>query len=458
MTDDQWLRAIAHYGHEVTFERHGALRGGVLQLSRQLESQVKEDPARFAALVHHFPDTTHPYYFAAVLRGLTDAHLDVETVLHVCQRCHRLSGHPCGREIPGLIAHFSLGSLPEDALALVAWYATEDPDPTEERWRRQEQHNERSLGELIHTAAINSVRGIAAEAVRDLIFHDKSRIDYLTPILEKMVRDPSLTVRSNVAATLIAVLRHERDVAIRYFQQLCEADDDLLSTPYVERFLYYALSTHFVVLAPIVERMIASDIPEVATTGARQACLASLSLEEAHPLAERCLAGTVAQRIGAAEVFAANLHIAGLRAFCEEALVQLFDDPEESVRAAASACFRSLRGEDIAYFVRLIEAFVQSRAFAKHYHEVIYPLTQTTSLLSAVTCVVCERFLEIVGFDAADIRTGSSADAHQVSQLIVRVYSQTTDSALQTRCLDVIDRMTEIGAYGLEDALESYNR
>jgi hypothetical protein len=75
-----------------------------------------------------------------------------------------------------------------------------------------------------------------------------------------------------------------------------------------------------------------------------------------------------------------------------------------------------------------------------------------------VTCVVCERFLETVGFDAADIRTGSSADAHQVSQLVVRVYGQTTDTALQVRCLDLIDRMTQIGVYGLENALESYNR
>jgi hypothetical protein len=204
--------------------------------------------------------------------------------------------------------------------------------------------------------------------------------------------------------------------------------------------------------------MITSNVPEVATAGARQACVASLALAEALPLAQRCVAGTMAQRTGAAEVFAANLHVASQRAFCEGALVQLFDDPEESVRAAASACFRSLHGDDITHFVRLIEAFAQSRAFAKHYHDVIYPLTQTPSPLPAVTCVVCARFLETVGFDAADIRTGSSADAHHVSQLIVRVYSQITDTALQGRCLDIIDRMTEIGAYGLEDALESYNR
>jgi hypothetical protein len=115
---------------------------------------------------------------------------------------------------------------------------------------------------------------MAAEAIRDLIFHDGRRIGYLTPTLEKMVSDPSLTVRSTVAAALIAVLRHDRDLAIRYFQQLCATDDHLLATPYVERFLYYALSTHFVALAPILERMILSEVQEVTTAGARQASLA----------------------------------------------------------------------------------------------------------------------------------------------------------------------------------------
>ena len=117
---------------------------------------MKEEPARFAALIHQFPDTTHPSYFRAVLHGITGANLDMDTVVRVCQRCHRLPDRPCGREITGLIAHLSQGLLSEDALALVAWYATEDPDPSEERWRRQEQHDERSLGDVIHTAAVTA--------------------------------------------------------------------------------------------------------------------------------------------------------------------------------------------------------------------------------------------------------------------------------------------------------------
>jgi hypothetical protein len=109
------------------------------------------------------------------------------------------------------IASLAQHPLPEDALALVAWYATEDADPTEDQWRTQVQNGNRSLGEAIHTAAINSVRGIAAEAVRDLIVHDGSRIGYFIPTLDTMVHDSSLAVRSNVAAALIAVLRHDRE-------------------------------------------------------------------------------------------------------------------------------------------------------------------------------------------------------------------------------------------------------
>ena len=47
-------------------------------------------------------------------------------------------------------------------------------------------------------------------------------------------------------------------------------------------------------------RMIDSQDPEVATVGARQACLAALDLEEAASTAYLCLSGSEAQKVGAA--------------------------------------------------------------------------------------------------------------------------------------------------------------
>ena len=53
--------------------------------------------------------------------------------------------------------------------------------------------------------------------------------------------------------------------------------------------------------------MVSSQLPDVASAGARQACLAALELPEAADLADFCLSGSEAQRIGAAQVMAANV-------------------------------------------------------------------------------------------------------------------------------------------------------
>jgi hypothetical protein len=422
--------------------------GGADELAQLLEQQVKREPARFAKLACRFPDDTHPAYFDAVLRGVTEGGLDdMQLVLDLCKRCHQLPSRPCGRWICRPIAKLAEHPLPEEALDIIAWYATEDPDPEQELWRA------RATGRDILTAAINSVRGSAAEAMAKLVFADGNRVTFLLPSIERMVRDPSIAVRCCVADLLTAVLRHDRELAIRLFEQLCDTEEALLKTHYVDRFLFYALQTHFEKLRPLVERMIGSLEPEVATVGARQACLASLFVEEARPLAERCISGTEAQQMGAAEVCAANLRAASFRSVCEESLITLFNSPYERVRSRAGTCFRGFEGENLGAYEELTDAFVQSPAFASHYFHLIYALDQTTAKLPRVTCLACERFLNIFGREAGDLRTGRLADADMVCRLIVRAYSQTTDSELQTKCLDIIDRMVQARAFGFDKAL-----
>ncbi len=410
---------------------------------------MSHSPSRTAV----FPDNAHPAYFDAVLRGITEGGLDdMQLVLDVCKRCHQLPRRPCGRWICRPIAKLAEHPLPEEALDIIAWYATEDPDPEQELWRA------RATGRDILTAAINSVRGSAAEAMAKLIFAHSNRVTYLLPSIERMVRDPSIAVRCCVADILTAVLKHDRELAIRLFKQLCHTEDVLLKTHYVERFLFYALQTHFEKLEPIVERMIRSLEPEVATVGGRQACLASLFVEEARPLADHCISGTEGQQMGAAEVCAANLRTASFRSVCEEALIALFNSPYEKVRSKAGTCFHGFEGEELGAYEELVGTFVQSPAFASHYFNLIYALDQTTAKLPKVTCLVCERFLNTFGREAGDIRTGHAADADIVCRLIVRVYSQTRDDDLQTRCLDVIDRMVQTRAYGFEKVLTLYDR
>ena len=227
MSDEQWLSAIYHHDTDThEFTQDGDFVGGALELSRILKDRAKHEPRRFTELVLKIPDHANPLYFEAILHGLSDTGLDIEAIVRVCERCHRIEGRPLGRYICEPIANLAQGKVPSEALDLVAWYATEDPDPQQEMWRTQVSPGKGYYydGDILN-AAINTNRGRAAEAMAKLIEYDQKRITYFQPALEKMVQDPSVAVRSCVAQTLLAVLRHDRDLAVKLFRQLCNTEE-----------------------------------------------------------------------------------------------------------------------------------------------------------------------------------------------------------------------------------------
>lgn len=459
MSDKQWLKAIRRYNNDdLDFNQDWAFAGGAAELSNFLETQVKEEPGRFAKLVVDFPDDTNYLYFDAVLRGIAEVGTDVRTAFRVCQRCHLLPQRPCGKSIAWLFQ--KLADLPwtVSALNILLCYALNEPNPEQELWRTQTSGGQVYYSGDILTAGINSTRGSAVSAISKLIFADKNRASYFQIPMQQIVRDPSIAVRCCTAEALTAMLNYDRNLAVSLFLKLCETEDELLGTRTVEIFLYYAIPTHFQQLIPILERMITSNLPEVVKVGARQACLSSLAIEEAHSFAERCLCGTDLHRISAAEIFVANLRTANFRKFCETGLTQLFNDPDERVREQAAKCFFRFEGEELSEYVNLIEAFVDSPAFETDCSHLIDALKETTAKLPDITCLVCEKFINSFGLTSADIRTRSAGDASEVSELLIRVYSQSKDETMRSRCLDLVDCMIQMGAYGLHQALQQFER
>ena len=460
MSDEEWLWAISqHDADKREFTQDGRFVGGAAELSQDLEERVKQDPERFGELVLKFPDDANRLYFEAVLRGINGTGLSIDTIVRVCERCHGIEGRPVGRFICDPIASSAKEELPQEMLNLVAWYATEDPDPSEELWRVQPSPGQEYYyrGDPSENG-INTNRGRAAHAMASLIEADGSRVPHFLSALERMVKDPSTAVRSCVAQTLIAVLRHDRDLAVKLFQQLCDSEDGLLQTRFIERFLFFALQTHFQELSNILERMVTSSVPDVASVGGRQACLAALDLEDAADLAELCLSGSEAQKIGAAQVMAANVGTATCRSYCEDALSLLFSDPSNAVRAEAADCFRRFQGSELEGYDDLISRFVSSDAFASNNFPLLVALERTTAKLPEVTLLACERFMDIVGLAAGDIRTSEAGDANTVVKLTLRTYQQCSDGAIRARSLDLVDKLMQSGAYGIHDALEEFER
>ena len=105
------------------------------------------------------------------------------------------------------------------------------------------------------------------------------------PTIERLVRDPNVSVRACAASTLLGVAVHDADKAVSLFNMLAETEDAFLATYFAEDFIRRGLDKHFAVMRPHIERMLRSEQAKVRQAGARLACLARLTHNGADNLA-----------------------------------------------------------------------------------------------------------------------------------------------------------------------------
>lgn len=453
LTDEQWLQAVKKYASE---ERNGDFfRGGCQQLASELERQVETDPARFARLLCRMPATTNPVYFQHVLSGIGKGERVNPTLVWAALRhCDSLPNRPCGRSISFCLKPYEAEEIPTDILEMISWYATADPDPQEEVWLPAQGRTTYYGGDAA-SAGLNSVRGGMAWTVSRLLFNRKEHFGFFEPFIERMVCDPSIAVRTQVALALLPLLNVDRDRAVSLFVRLCTPSHTaLLKSRFVAEFLSYAQWTHFSEIQPLVEVMLESDDPDAVHMGAQVATLAALTQPEAMPFVERCLLGSEKTREGLAEVVAGRVLLPNERQTCERLLAELFNDTSSKVRHAAANCFRDMQGSEIASHEALIAAFIESKAFPEDNYAFFEALRDATVPLPDIVCSVFEKSTTLMrGVDSTEVvRTGRFADRQ--FDLVIRLYERTGDHSVKRRCLNIIDAAARLTAvYDLEQTL-----
>lgn len=455
MNDEQWLTAIAKYHSEERIDRwEHPEKGGAWELAGTLSDLARGEPDRFARLCLRFPLGTNPVYLKRSLDGLKGTTAPTPLKLEVCLKAYRESRLDCGQAIADLLGSIE-EPLPTDAVRMLDWLACEHPDPERESWEEES----RSGGGDILTHGINTTRGRAAEAIRDLIVADEQHLESFRNTLDCLVNDKSLCVRACVASTLIAVGRRDVAFAVKLFTKLAACDERLLGTPYVERFIAECLRhRRFVELRPYVEQMLRLEEPKGSAAGARLACLAGLYQEHATDLIDEAMAGDPAQRLGVAQVAAANIAHEDCRSWCEERLLVFFNDGDDEVRREAASCFRHLKNEPLEGYDSLIGAFCDSEAYKTDSFAILHMLEESLQRLPGTTCVVCEKFLNRFSSEARDTRTHRAGDVHMVVKLIFRTYQQHQHDEWAPRCLDLIDKLCLAAIRDARTELEEYER
>lgn len=458
MTDEQWLRAIAKYQSDDRPNRwEDPEKGGARELAGSLREFVRSEPERFAHLSLRFPPGTNPVYIERTLDGLTGTGVSTDLKLAVCRKAYSESRRECGTAVADLLGGME-ETIPQDAIQMLDWLATEHPDPERELWNIEAWEGKAYYGGDIHNHGIKTTRGRAAEAIRNLILRDAGYITRFRSTLDRLVIDQSLSVRSCTASTLLALARHDVPLALQLFKRLAATDERLLHTPYAERFIYYGLREHLDELRPFVERMLRSLVPDINRAGARLAGVAALHHESAANLVNEAMSGIASQRLGIADVAASNVAHAECRTWCEARLLQFFNDSEAEVRRVAASCFRQLEDQPLEEHEDLITAFCESRAYEEDSFSILHVLEQSGRRLPGITCVVCEKFLARFSDEAKDIRTHRAGDVHILVKLLFRTYQQHQSDAWSARCLDLIDQMCLEGIRDVKGELEEFER
>jgi hypothetical protein len=448
MTDEQWLRAIAKHAGEA--RNWGRFTGGATELARQLEQETIADPERFARLALRLDESSHPAYLDGILHGLRESEpIAPRTVFEVMRHIASLNRRDNDRALPDALRNYLDADIPADVIELVVDVAVHSPDPENEAWQREAWSGKRFYNGDPFGNGMNTARGWAALTLGDLLIHDAdgSRSALLAPQLGTMAADPSLAVRSCVAHTLAAGLRHAREQVAETFAALVDSPDDLLATRGVEELVIYLGFTDSSLVEPMVERMLASGLDAVRQVGGRVAAYAGLELGLPGLLDEAVQSSSSEIRHGAATICAHRLPITAESERAAAALTVLFDDADEAVRSKAAEVGGALRGRPLAPHLDLIERLIASAAFEPACTQLLITLDNATERVEHVIVATTRRFLGSFGGQLSSIATHAAADAREVGTLLLRAYAQAQDTAARREVFDLIDDLLMEAAY-----------
>lgn len=470
MTDEQWIFAMQKY--DGTTDR---MRGGPVELSRELAIIAHDDRPRFARLLDLIPDDVHPCYPGAILESLAGRNLNLsaeekkedqaardalpmELFAKAITRCHALPNRPCGKGIADLLDSLAHRELPTDLIEILKWHATESPDPKEDIWKDAAKNY---YGGKPFDHGINTVRGRSALAVGRLIAKDANRLTLLSDTVRRMSRDPVTSVRCCVVEALRCYPAERSDEAVEVFAQCVQERDDVALgstfSDFFHRFFVVAQDD----LLPILKKLIESDNEKIRVVAAKLIAMADLGGFDTNGLADLVVGGDVPLRRKATEV--AVRHIARdaseevlSRAF--DRLVAFFEDDDDEVRSTSARCFLGMSGEKLQASEAMIRRFINSEAFISNPSDLLRALERSSVKMPEVIHLAVERLLETIGNKAADFQHRVAIAGMSAATLVVRQYVQSKDPTVRTRCMDLIDQMDALGYSGLGDELEKLDR
>lgn len=452
MTDRDWLSAMRKY--KDGYRHRDFLKGGAHELSTVLLERVKNDPAHFFSLLQKIPNSVSDSYVAAFIDGFAEAKADPEMLFYTIRRFSAQPGRNIRRTIAWAIEKLSF-EIADDLKALLLNYLTEPIGEDELWWSKGENHGD------VYSSYLNSDRGSAFEALNRVWSKSETpaNLKKRWMVIESVVSDPSTALRAGAIHWLTFLLRHDRDRAISLFEKLVAGHEVLLTLMTTREFIYWAFYKNFSRLFPYVQKMLESDVENTQEQGAQLVCIAAISpaaiendesLSSAKQLVEKIIDGKSSWRRGAARIFSINI-TGSPKDVCEDYLIRLLDDTDETVRNHIDDIFHALKSVHVVALKRFIEAYAVKSKKLNHYfseylldHGLIEPVWTLKIIRTSI------QNMELSPYWHSGIE--------ELIRLVLKIYTDPTSKTIQKDAMDVFDLLIEKYSNPAYRVLEEWDR
>lgn len=471
ISDRAWLQIVSSKkvpedSHKwAQIDKEHAVVSCVRQFSRSLGKMAKRCPERFGQLALQFPPSVNPSYVAPIIDAIGPSKPDsevpekeraewqpasVKTVEEVLEKFKGTDDRETAISFCRFIRGRAEENWSESVIERLIGYAISHPDlmPGKLNTHCDKTTDEASV-EVLYQNTINCVRGVAAEAIGQLLWNQKELLERLRPAIESLVNDPHPSVRMASIEALLPLLNIDKDLAVSWFCKACSQDLRVAASPRAVLFFNYTITTHGDHVAPIIRRMVVSPLDEVAQEGAEEVTARWLFHGMFAEELAMCRKGSTSQRKGVAQVTCHFVHDAKYAPRCHELLIPLLDDPEKDVRAELSRLYgqNSLNYEAINK--EFLQSYIKSKAFCDHPSQLVYSLEDVSGSLipfAEIIFSIGEVFSTTLQKQSRDFSLDTPHIVSKVCSLVLRLYEQSQgsgNSVVSQRCLDIWDMLFE---------------
>ncbi|MCK5058383.1 MAG: hypothetical protein KAT34_17145 [Candidatus Aminicenantes bacterium] len=440
-----------------------AVESSIWQFSRSLSKIAHRFSERFGRLALSFPDGTHHLYISAILdaMALTKPGSDVpddkklswqpasiDTVLAVWDRFRNINDSDFAMSFCGLMEARADEKWSDSAIEKLIYFAINHPDLLPGKLNIHCDITAEEAGvDILYWNTINCVRGIAAGAIAELLWHHQDWLDKLKPGIESLIVDQHPVVRMAAVKVLLPMINIDRHQAVNWFCELSEKDARIPASRYAIRFFNHTISEFHDQLRPIISRMVNSKQSDVSQQGAEVVTAYSLFYDIFKDELESCRSGTVPQRKGVAKIAASLVNDDRYAERCRELLQPLFNDPDEEVRSEAARIFNN-KFFDTPGNLSLAKLFVTSKAFSTDTSGIFYSLEECrVSLLPYYEIIlsICRELAILKLESSRNFKTDFEGEIMDISPLLLRLYEQAQEEMpdVANRCLDAWDLLFE---------------